>query len=132
MSYLDSILLLAQLKAKQPRPGDWAFGWGTVGLIAAAATAIILLTWLVMVLVRYRAQRTGHSPWQLFHDLAAAHGLSYSERTLVRQLARDLQLDQPAVLFVEPAWWDRDRLPTALQSHAPLLDKLRKRLFAPR
>jgi hypothetical protein len=132
MSSLHSFLLLAQLRAKQPKPGDWAFGWGTVGTIATVSALLVLVIWLITVLIRYRAQRTCHSPWQLFHGLCAAHGLNHGERSLVRQLARDLELDQPAVLFVEPAWWDHDRLPAGLTRQFTVIDKLRKRLFAPR
>jgi len=132
MSYFDCWLLLAQVKAKQPKPGDWAFGWGTVGMIAVVAAGIVLAIWVMTLLVRYRSQRTIHSPWQLFQDLCAAQGLSHGERSLARQLARDLQLDQPAVLFVEPAWWEHERLPQGLKRQAAVIDKLRRRLFAPR
>jgi hypothetical protein len=132
MSFGNCLLLLAQVRANQPKPGDWAFGWGTVGVIAAVATMIAVVIWLVTMLVRYRAQRTIHSPWQLFHDLCTAHGLNHGERSLVRQIARDLQLEQPAVLFVEPAWWEHNRLPSSVKRQLTPIDKLRKRLFAPR
>ncbi len=132
MSCADGILLLAQMKATPPKPGDWAFGWGTVGLIAAVSTGIALMIWLITLLLRYRAQSTVHSPWKLFHSLCTAHALSHGERSLIRQLARDLDLDQPAVLFVEPIWWDHDRLPLPLQRQVVVVDKLRKKLFSPR
>lgn len=132
MTFIDSFPLLAQSRASQPKPGDWSFGWLTVGLIAAVATGIVLAIWLVMMWLRYREQRTAHSPWQLFYDLCAAHRLSHAERSLARQLARDLRLDQPGMLFVEPAWWDNQRLPRPLHRQLAAIEKLRKRLFAPR
>lgn len=130
---LDSLpILLAQARAKQPRPGDWSFGWGTVGLIAAAAAGIVLVIWCVKAWLRYREQRTTHSPWLLFQELCAAHGLTYAERRIAKQLAKELRLAQPGVLFVESAWWESDRLPRSLTSQLVTLEKLRKRLFAPR
>ena len=132
MNHLAGFLLWAQAKPLQPKPGDWAFGWGAVGIIAVVATAIVLMIWFVMLLLRYRARQTTHSPWQLFNELCAAHRMTQSERSLLRQLAKSLRLDQPAVLFVEPAWWDHDRLPPALRRQVTSFEKLRKRLFAPR
>jgi hypothetical protein len=125
-------MLLAQLKASQPKPGDWSFGWATVGIIAAVSASIVLAIWLIMLLVRLREQRTRHSPWLLFGELCAAHGLTHAERRLARQLAKQLQLDHPAVLFVEPAWWGPERVPLLLTCDLPALEKLRKRLFVPR
>ncbi len=125
-------MLLAQVKANEPKPGDWSFGWGTVGIIAAVSAAIVLAIWLIMLIVRMREQRTTHSPWLLFGDLCAAHALTHPERQLAKNLAKELRMDHPGVLFVEPTWWEPERLPPALKHQLPALEKLRKRLFAPR
>jgi hypothetical protein len=132
MSYLRFGVLLAQAKANQPKPGDWSFGWLSVGLIAAVAVGIVLTIWLVKVWLGQRSRRSSHSPWQLFQDLCTAHHLTATEKHLARQLAKELRLEQPAVLFIEPSWWENERLPLGLTRHLSVLDKLRKRLFAPR
>ena len=132
MSWLHGTMLLAQARLKEPRPGDWSFGWGTVGIIAAVSAGIVLAIWLVTLWLRVRAQRTIHSPWEMFHVLCAAHGLGHAELSLVKQLARELKLEQPGVVFVEPGWWESERLPASMGRHLAALDKLRKRLFAPR
>lgn len=129
MNHLWLPLLIAQARAKQPRPGDWSFGWTTVGIIAASAAGIVLILWCVKTWLRYRQQRTTHSPWLLFQDLCTAHELSYAERAMAKQLARDLRLEQPGLLFVEPAFWEGERLPPALASQLASVEKLRKRLF---
>lgn len=129
MNYLWLPLLFAQARAKQPRPGDWSFGWATVGIIAASAAGIVLVVWCVKAWLRYRRQRTTHSPWLLFQELCAAHELSYAERSVAKHLAKELRLEQPGVLFVEPAWWESERLPATLRPQLASLEKLRKRLF---
>ena len=125
-------LLLAQARANNPRPGDWSFGWGTVGIIAAASAGIVMVIWLIMLGLKLRARRTTHSPWELFGELCAAHRLAHGERSLLKSLARDLKLEQPGVLFVEPGWWESQRLPPSMVRHVAALEKVRKRLFAPR
>ena len=132
MNWLLFVALLAQVRVKEPKPGDWAFGWGTVAMIAAVSSVIVLVIWLIMFWLRMREQRTVHSPWRLFHDLCGAHGFTHGEKSLVKQLARAQNLQQPGGVFVEPGWWESERLPPGLSSHFAELEKLRKRIFAPR
>jgi hypothetical protein len=126
------LTLLGQARVNGPRPGDWGFGWLSVGIIAAGALAIILAAWVVLRWLSFRESNLTHSPWRLYQDLCAAHGLSHRERQLLLRLARGFRLEQPAVLFVEPAWWDAERLGASFGSQLSALDKLRKKLFAVR
>jgi hypothetical protein len=126
------MFLLAQAGTKAPRPGDWQFGWDKVAEVAAGALAIIFVAWLVMRIIAVRKRRNSNSPWRLFKELCAAHGLSNRERQLVTRMAQKSRLDQPAALFVEIAWWDAERLGPTWTRHLPELDRLRKRLFAQR
>jgi hypothetical protein len=68
----------------------------------------------------------------LFKDLCAAHGLSRRERQLLARVARQFELAQPAMLFVEAAWWDAERLGPAWTRAIPELKQLQQRLFAVR
>ena len=124
--------VLAQQTAKPPKPGDWAFGWDSVGIIAAVSAAVVLVLWLVSRYYAAREKKSKHSPWSLWKELADAHGLNPRERQLVSRLARQLRLAQPAALFVEPSFWEADRLGPSWVACGPELEKLRKRLFAVR
>jgi hypothetical protein len=126
------LLLFAQVSGSAPQPGDWRFGWAGVGVVAAGALTIILCAWLVMRWLARRQRQIRHSPWSLFKDLATAHGLNHRERLLLTRLARHFRLEQPAVIFVEPAWWEQERLGPSWTRRLPQLDQLRRRLFAAR
>jgi hypothetical protein len=123
-------LLLAQAGSAAPKPGDWRFGWVSVGIVAGVAVAIILVTSLIMRWFSARERRSSNSPWQLFKDLVAAHDLNHRERNVLTRLAQQFRLEQPATLFVEPAWWEPERLGPAWSRRLPELEKLRRRLFA--
>jgi hypothetical protein len=125
-------LLLAETAANAPKPGDWRFGWAGVGMVAAGALAIILCAWLVTRWLASRQRQINNSPWCLFKDLAAAHGLNHRERQLLTRLAQHFRLEQPSALFVEAAWWEADRLGPSWARCQSDLDKLRRRLFAVR
>jgi hypothetical protein len=122
--------LLAQIKAREPKPGDWAFGWGTVGVIAAVSAGIVLVLWLLTRIVQSQQRTSINSPWHLFKDLCTAHGFSLSERQMLTRLAHERNLMQPAMLFVEPASWDLERVSTSTRTTE--LEKLKRRVFAVR
>jgi len=122
--------ILGQIGAAKPKPGDWQFGWEGVGVVAAAATVVVVVIWLIFRLLALQERRGSNSPAVLFKDLATAHGLSHRERQLLRRLAQQYRLEQPAALFIEAAWWEDDRLGPAWTKRLPEIEKLRRRLFA--
>lgn len=132
MSYLLGPLLLAELNPRAPKPGDWMFGWDRVAMVAAGAIAIITVAWIIMRLVARRERRVSHSPWCLFKELCMAHELSLRERQLMTRLAQHHRLEHPTALFVEPTWWEPQRLGPAWSKCLTELERLRKRLFAVR
>ena len=69
-------------------------------------------------------------PLGLFLSLSKAHGLGWSDRWLLWQLARSHRLRAPARLFLEPERFEASRLPLALRRHAAQLAGLQERLFA--
>jgi hypothetical protein len=127
-----SILLAQAGKANAPRPGDWAFGWTSVAMLAAASLAIIVVAWLISRCFTVRQRRISNSPWRLFKDLCLAHNLSNRERQMLARMVQQFRLQQPAALFVEPAWWEAERLGPSWSRRLPEVERLRKRLFAVR
>ena len=112
------------------REGGYQFGWQSVAVVAGLALVIGLVLWLAARWMHLRERRIIHSPQKLLQQLYAAHGLSYRDRRLVDRLVRQHKLLDPAVLFVEPAWWDVEPLGTWWQSRQSEYHALRDRLFA--
>jgi len=130
MTLPGCLVLLAQASPNAPKPGDWQFGWGSVAIVAGVAVGISLVAWLIMRWFKARERRLSNSPWRLFYDLVAAHELNPRERNLVTRLAQQFRLEQPAMIFAEPAWWEPERLGPAWSRRLPELERLRRRLFA--
>ena len=131
MTHLLLSLVLGQIN-KPPKPGDWRFGWDRVGMIAAAALAVVFVAWIIMRLLARRDRRISHSPWCLFKQLCTAHGLSLRERQLITRLAQHYRLEQPTALFVEASWWEPQKLSESWGKCLGELEGLRKKLFAVR
>ena len=132
MNNLLPLLLLAELNSQAPKPGDWRFGWDRVGLVALGAILVITIAWIVLRLIARRERRVSHSPWCLFKELCMAHEVTLRERQLITRLAQHHRLEHPTVLFVEPTWWEPQRLGPAWSKCITELERLRKRLFAVR
>ena len=70
-----------------------------------------------------------NSPLRLFWTLCRTHGLRLSECWLLWRVARNHQLKDPALLFVEPELLDVDVLGAGFATHAAAVKSLRGRLF---
>jgi hypothetical protein len=130
MNASTMLLVASALAAKGPKPGDWSFGWMSVAAIAEVALAIIVCLWVITVYFSTHRQRETNSPWRLFTDLCSAHKLSGRQRRMLKRLAREHRLEQPAMLFVEPTWYRVEKIGPGWRRHVEELDRLRQRLFA--
>jgi len=130
------IVAVAILSAKPtpppPKPGDWSFGWESVGVIAAVSLAMIALIYATITYFRWRRRLRSNSPWCLFNELCSAHQLTRRQRHVIKRLAHQYKLAQPAMLFVEPKWWEPEQLGPTWARHLPELRRLRLRLFSHR
>lgn len=128
-----SLLMLTMtvtLAAAKPRPGDWSFGWSSVASIAEVSLAIIVCLWMITGYFTSRQERVNNSPWALFHELCSVHKLTRRERQLLKRIAQQHDLAQPAIVFVESAWWEAEKLGSTWARSMPELDGLRSRLFS--
>ena len=132
MKSLAWLPLLAQANARAPKPGDWRFGWDSVAMVAGGALVVIIVAWFISRLLAKRQRQISDSPWCLFKELCTAHSLNHRERQLLTRLAQQFRLEQPTALFIEPAWWEAERLGPAWARTLPELDKRRKRRFTVR
>ena len=129
MTHSFEFIVTAALAAKPPRPGDWSFGWAGVASIAEVTLAIIVCLWAMTTYFSAQRERINHSPWRLFSDLCSAHKLSRRERQVLKRLASQHRLDQPAILFVEPSWFSAEKLGANWVRRGEEVDRLRQRLF---
>jgi integral membrane sensor domain MASE1 len=106
--------------------GDWPSWWLSIaigcGLAMAVAGALV---------ARWRAwnDRQRHTPRRLLNELFAAHQLRRPQRRLIRQLAQELKLDHPALLFLEPSLWEAARAAEFGRKHTRELAILERQLF---
>lgn len=90
------------------------------------ATVVLVIASLIWALSRWKESEHTSSldnPQRLFADLCKAHELSSEKISLLRRVARELQVPHPARLFVDPSM-----LVSALQlqKFEPLEEDLKK------
>ena len=99
-----------------------------LGLLMVAT--LVAGLWATSRLLGLRRRRRGyHNPWQLFWALCKAHGLNWSDRSLLGRLARHHRLRDPARLFLEAQRWDEQSLGPAFALEFVRLRTLRKQIF---
>lgn len=103
---------------------------GSYVVIASLLIGLAVALWL-LARAAGRGQRrlARNSPRHLFVSLCRAHGLKRADRKLLRRLARQCQLQDPARLFVEPDWFVQAASSLAWQQGAERLEAVRRRLF---
>jgi hypothetical protein len=99
-------------------------------LILTTVTLLVVVTVVWQVISRRRRRDFDYDrPPRLFSDLCRAHRLSWSSRRLLKHLAVARGLKSPAMLFVEPEYFDMTNVPPALKASAVELRQLRHKLF---
>lgn len=93
--------------------------------------AISMTVWLLARLVdRFCRKRLRPSPSRLLWSLSRAHHLRWSQWWLLRRIARQQKLEDPARLFLEPEWLDANRLGAEFTPQKMQIQVLRARLFS--
>ena len=70
-----------------------------------------------------------NSPAHLLQVLCARHGLARPDQRLLVSLARELRLENPAELFVDPRLWEPSRMGSLGTRYAAQFGRLRDRIF---
>lgn len=85
----------------------------------------------VYLVSQYIHRRSGGGNYAraLFAELCRAHRLDWSARRLLAQLASSQRLSSPAQLFLEPQYFEADRLDDAMQKRREELHLLRDKMF---
>lgn len=69
------------------------------------ALAVLIVSSLIWALTRWQedhSERSSENPQRLFNDLCKQHDLESTATKLLRKVSRELQLANPASLFVDP------------------------------
>lgn len=109
---------------------SWPSGISRLGAVTCGLAVGVWAIWLVARRSRSRQPAVPHSPQQLFQELCQAHHLSAAQQRLMEWVVSDLQLPQPAMLFLEPLLLERSMTRSDTPGVRKRLADLRSRLFA--
>ena len=133
MDIISYILLAQRSRSDSFREGFRSRG--TTGHDDVLLSLLIVATlvagmWAISRLVSMGRKRHGYnSPWRLFWALCKAHHLSWSDRWLLRRVARDQALHDPGRLFLEAQRWEEKNLGPRFTQDYPRLRALRTKIF---
>ena len=99
--------------------------------VIIGATSLLIITMLVSYF-RSRQRKLEflrNSSSHLFSELSAVHGLSRSNRRLIKRLSADRGQKNAAALFVEPDYFEPTKLSTPEKFSPGALQQLRHELF---
>jgi hypothetical protein len=102
--------------------------------LALFACSLLALLALVLLVGRWVAARRAHGYYSergLFRELCRAHGLDWASARLLRRLAAYHRLPQPAQLFLDPSYFQADRLDGALRECGERISRIGQVIFAP-
>ncbi len=92
---------------------------------------ISVLVWLAARAFDWILRKRRHpSPRRLLWSLSRAHRLRWSQWWLLRQIAKQQKLEDPARLFLEPEWLDPATLGLEFATQRMQIQVLRARLFS--
>jgi hypothetical protein len=106
------------------------FQWIDVAVVVAIVAVIGVVLALLVYYTSQREKRGYRRPGNLFHELCRGHELDRRSRRLLKQLARQQKLAQPALLFVSPERWSETAIAGSNIAQRVQLMRLRDRLFA--
>jgi hypothetical protein len=94
-----------------------------------SVAVIVTGAWLAARWWARRSKQTVDCSHRLLKELCSKHRLGPRQRRLIAQLASELQLDQPAMIFVDPRLWELDEASPVRQSWGNAVAALRDCLF---
>jgi hypothetical protein len=121
----DSGIVWGRFDRQRPR-----FGSTELTLIIGATTLLVV----VMFISHWRSRRRKmeflrNSSPQLFSELSAAHRLDRANRRLIKRLATANGQKNAAALFVEPSYFETEKLPASEKISPEDFRQLRHELF---
>lgn len=139
-AWLSHCLLVAQengVAEVASRMGE-SFRQSGDGIAAAKIIQVLVVVLAILgimaILARSSARQGNrpayHSPWRLFWSLCRAHRLRWFDVWLLRSLAIEQRLADPARLFLEPERLDPAVLAGQMRKHASRLEQLKATLFS--
>ena len=107
-------------------PIEFSDAWPYMLIAAGLAGAAFLFVYWKR---RRDFSRRCNDPYQLFRELCAIHELNGSHQRMLKRLAQELQLHQPAQVFLTPSAFGESGLPESLRDREQEYAVLRDRLF---
>ena len=105
----------------------------SIGELALGVLVFASFVGLLILLFKFfsppEKPRGVNSPLRLFWDLCRAHKLKLSQRWLLWRISRELEMKDPALLFIEPELIDPDLIGKAFADKKADIQSLHDRLF---
>ena len=103
---------------------------GELFLLLITATVLIFVVWLAYQFFGQKEKHTtGDNAWDVYKKLCRAHNLSVTEKHVVRKVYRQLGLDDPLPLFVEPDYFRQTLNDENMSSYHSIVRVIMKKLF---
>ncbi len=136
MNSLHLTNLLFAEKANWQHMGDGLHrGRGRIDLIELLPLGIVLAAVAIVIFLVVKVRNHNDmtqpcdDPNKLFRELSFVHDLDRASKKLLWRLADALHLDQPADVFLQPAYFQGDQIPEELHGEEEELELLLERLF---
>ncbi|MGL6196717.1 MAG: hypothetical protein ACRC2T_18040 [Thermoguttaceae bacterium] len=88
--------------------GKHVNGWRNFFILTSSFAAIGVIVFALFILEKrynvFEYKKSYNSPKGLFFELCAAHEFSRKQSKLLEKIAKELQLDNPIQLFIEPSY----------------------------
>ena len=118
-----------QFSSSSPAKGQQS---GELFLLLITAAVLIFVVWLAYQFFGQKEKHsTAENAWDVYKKLCRAHNLSVTEKHVVRKVYRQLGLDDPLPLFVEPEYFRKMLNDESMSSCHSIVRDIMKKLFEP-
>jgi hypothetical protein len=127
LSKVEAILI--NDAALQEKPGfDYSLVWiPAIGVLVVAG----LVYAAILYLRRRKKIKVTNDPDNLFHELCAAHSLTWSQKRSLLKLAQLRNLNNPCLIIMDAGLWPDEGDLSISRSFSNTLNELRRHLFEP-
>jgi len=109
----------------------WASNFTLLVIAICIVAGIVLVSILVERYYRSRNTKNGYfSHNRLFRELCQAHEFTNEQQVILKNIARELQLESPVVLFIEPKHLELALTESVVASPPELIRQIFKALFS--
>ena len=116
-----------QFSSSSPAKGQQS---GELFLLLITAAVLVFVVWLAYQFFGQKEKHTtADNAWDVYKKLCRAHNLNVTEKHVVRKVYRQIGLDDPLPLFVEPEYFRQTLNDESMSSCHSIVRDIMKKLF---